>query len=204
VSERKAAAGVALLQKAVLDELQEANGATRRQVAAMFDVEDQETAKTPDGTPLGKVRLDKGKRTARIVNRQSVIDWCATHMPSLLTEPEDLYVLETDLARAQQAYDTNDQVPGDALLTVLDAARRWHAYLRSQGPRDLRSASVKVLTDAALKGGFIDKLTGEITEVPGIEVTVGAPTLYVETDKQYAPQVARDLLAGTGLLAVEA
>lgn len=199
MSERKAAAGVALLQKAVLDALQDANGATRREVTAMFEVGDAETAKTPDGTPLGKVRLQKGKETARIVDRQAVIDWCAEHMPALLTEPENT----SELADALAVYDIDDLPP--YLVTVMDAARRWYAYLRSQGTQqDLRPASVKVLTDAALKGGFVDKLTGEVTVIPGIEVRQGDPVLYVDTDKQHAPQIARDLLAGTGLLAVEA
>jgi hypothetical protein len=203
MSERKAAAGVALLQKAVLDALQDANGATRREVTAMFEVGDAETAKTPDGTPLGKVRLQKGKETARIVDRQAVIDWCAENMPALLTEPEDVSELEKALA------DYDRYEPGElssTAVTLAEAARRWYAYLRSQGTQqDLRPASVKVLTDAALKGGFVDKLTGEVTVIPGIEVTQGAPVLYVDTDKQHAPQIARDLLAGTGLvLAVEA
>lgn len=200
MTERKAAAGVALLQKAVLDALQGANDTTRSEVAAMFDVGDRETAKTPDGTPLGAVRLQKGKTTARITDRQAVIAWCAEHMPALLTdEPEDTSRLAWSLEMMDTLH-ADDTPHEEALRAVVDAARRWHAYLRSQGTgRDLRAASVKVLTDAMVKGGFIDMATGVVTTVPGITMSTGDPILYVETDKDHAPQVAKRLLQVSGL-----
>ncbi len=69
---------------------------------------------------------------------------------------------------------------GSTTAAVTDEAAliAWcdvHAPTEVQTVRSVRVGFQRVLLDAAKNGGWVDKATGEVVDVPGVTVTEGAP-----------------------------
>ena len=69
--------------------------------------------------------------------------------------------------------------------------------------RLLPTSERTLLEQVVANGGVLNQETGEFEPVPGVTVSEGTPTLYVETDKQTMPGVARQLLTQAGVKEIE-
>lgn len=161
-------ATVLLLQKAVLDRLQELNAQARAEAAKRLEVGEAKAG----GHGFGRVRLDKGAggpRKPKIVNREAFTEWVIERHSDVGYEPAHT---ETTLVpgRVRPAYET-------AILA-------------------------KVKAD----GGLVDEETGEVEEVPGVDLVDVNPVLKVLVDDDVVGPYVTELLANAGLtplLAIE-
>lgn len=156
---RKDLARRLLLEKAILDALQDANAKARAAISQEYEPGDADTVRL-DEQPVGKVSMSKGATTARVVDRVAFTGWMVANRPEDVEEVHDFRV---------------------------------------------RPATEKaLLAQAKSDGGLFDRTTGE--EIPGVQVTTGAPQLKVALEdfgrqlgaalamhaSEYAVQQAKD------------
>ena len=77
----KTAARLALLRKAVLDELRAVDLEARADLAAEMRPGDAVAAYIGEEVPLGRVRMDKPRTSARVVDQEALLAWCKRYAP---------------------------------------------------------------------------------------------------------------------------
>jgi hypothetical protein len=189
-----------LLQKGVMDAMSGIHAATKKVAESMLDVGDTK-AGWEDGLKLGSVQYKRGPRTVKVVDRTELVAWLSEHRPDMLHIPES----PDDLHAALLADDEGHADAAQELL-IRRAAWRYLGVMKNDPSQPtVRSASEKALKDAVLAdGGLLDRETGEVIPVPGLEVVEGVPTVAVTTDKDNLPSIISSLLERSGLKVVEA
>lgn len=154
-------ATVLLLQKAVLDLLQELNDQARAEAARRLRV--SESKVSDEG--FGKVRLDKGAggpRKAKVVDRAKFTEWVIENHSEVGYEP---------------AHTETRLIPG-GVVPAYEAA---------------------ILAKVKKDGGMVDLATGEVEEVPGVELVDVPPVLKVMVDDEVTRPYVEELLSEVGL-----
>ena len=77
----KELAAVVLLQRAVLDELKAVEAQRRDEMAAQMRPGDAIVAHIDGDMPLGRVRMDKPRVSARVTDEAAFLAWCRVHAP---------------------------------------------------------------------------------------------------------------------------
>lgn len=190
-----------LLQRHVIDQLQEQHKADTAAAVASLDVGDKKVADL-DGIPLGKVELRTGSVKVQIEDRPQFIVWALQLHPDwFVPEPDTNRLQDAILETRRGAYDPA------TLALLLDAATAWLHQLQRQPRNQLREGVERGLLDNVKDNGGqrVDPESGEVEDVPGVVVYTAPPVPTITIDrKKGAPELVRGMLAGGGLPAMPA
>lgn len=90
MTDRKELAQRLLLEKAILDELQHQNKLAREAAADLYEPGDADSPRV-DGERLGRVRMDSGRVSARLVDPAAFEEWVRANRPEQIEEVTRVY-----------------------------------------------------------------------------------------------------------------
>lgn len=137
MTDRAEIAARLVLQKAVLDLLKDADAETRDIAKVDYSPGAADPVKV-DGVTLGRVRMDRGRKSATVTDWAALLDFCEEHCPDMLIRT--VTVNPAFLAAVKKCPEWTDpdtgevlEVPGVYLtegapiltVTTTDAAEEW-------------------------------------------------------------------------------